>query len=176
MFKVGALVSYKGKPAKISAVTTHKYDLSFSDGSSRKVREKDFRYIHPSFVSVNDQCPLADMSVLKDLQLPREIWERLTWFWSFGFIGIAVINAYFVNVALSARQRFLDSGIPVPEEDISKFDCSQTLLEDLCLSAQQTMDTWVNFKLFGTLGLTLLLIVITVVILSKNIKERESGV
>ena len=52
----------------------------------------------------------------------------------------------------------------------------QTLLEDLCLSAQQTMDAWVNFKLFGTLGLTLLLIVITVVILSKNIKERESGV
>jgi len=49
-------------------------------------------------------------------------------------------------------------------------------LKDLCLSAQQTMDTWVNFKLFGTLGLTLLLIVITVVILSKNIKERESGV
>jgi len=68
LFKVGALVAYKGKPAKISAVTTHKYDLSFSDGSSRKVREKDFRYIHPLFASVNDQCPLADMSVLEDLQ------------------------------------------------------------------------------------------------------------
>ena len=64
MLKVGALVAYKGKPAKISATTTHKYDLSFSDGSSRKVREKDFRYIHPIFASVNDQCPLADMSVL----------------------------------------------------------------------------------------------------------------
>jgi len=68
LFKVGALVAYKGKPAKISAVTTHKYDLSFSDGSSRKVREKDFRYIHPNFASVNDQCPVADMSILQDLQ------------------------------------------------------------------------------------------------------------
>jgi len=68
LFKVGALVAYKGKPARISAVTTHKYDLSFSDGSSRKVREKDFRYIHSDFASVNDQCPLADMSVLEDLQ------------------------------------------------------------------------------------------------------------
>ena len=68
MFKVGALVAYKGKPAKISAVTTHKYDLSFSDGVSRKVREKDFRYIHPNFASVNDQCPLVDMSILQDLQ------------------------------------------------------------------------------------------------------------
>ena len=70
MFKVGALVAYKGKPAKISAVTTHKYDLSFSDDSSnRKVREKDFRYIHPNFAIVNDNCPLADMSVLEDLQV-----------------------------------------------------------------------------------------------------------
>jgi len=78
LFKVGALVAYKGKPAKISAVTTHKYDLSFSDGSSRKVREKDFRYIHPSFVSVNDQCPLADMSVLEDLQAESLSLKELT--------------------------------------------------------------------------------------------------
>jgi len=68
LFKVGALVAYKGKPAKISAVTTHKYDLSFSDGSNRKVREKDFRYIHPVFASVNDNCPVADISVLEDLK------------------------------------------------------------------------------------------------------------
>lgn len=78
MFKVGALVAYKGKPAKISAVTTHKYDLSFSDGNSRKVREKDFRYIHPNFTSVNDQCPLADMNVLEDLQAESLSLKELT--------------------------------------------------------------------------------------------------
>ena len=78
MFKVGALVAYKGKPAKISAVTTHKYDLSFSDGSSRKVREKDFRYIHPNFASVNDNCPLADMGVLEGLQAESLSLKELT--------------------------------------------------------------------------------------------------
>jgi len=78
LFKVGALVAYKGKPAKISAVTTHKYDLRFSDGGSRKVREKDFRYIHPNFASVNDQCPLADMSVLEDLQAESLSLKELT--------------------------------------------------------------------------------------------------
>jgi len=78
LFKVGALVAYKGKPAKISAVTTHKYDLSFSDGSSRKVREKDFRYIHPIFASVNDQCPLANISVLEDLQAESLSLKELT--------------------------------------------------------------------------------------------------
>ena len=78
MFKVGTLVAYKGKPAKISAVTTHKYDLSFSDGSSRKVREKDFRYIHPVFAIINNQCPLPDMSVLEDLQAESLSLKELT--------------------------------------------------------------------------------------------------
>ncbi|MDC0239958.1 RNB domain-containing ribonuclease [Candidatus Thioglobus sp.] len=78
MFKVGSLVAYKGKPAKISALTTHKYDLRFSDGSIRKVREKDFRYIHPNFVSVNDQCPIADMNILEDLQVESLSLKELT--------------------------------------------------------------------------------------------------
>ena len=65
---IGALVAYKGKPAKIVASTTHKYEVSFSDGSSQKVREKDFRYIHPEFSNVSDQCSKADISILNDLQ------------------------------------------------------------------------------------------------------------
>jgi len=65
---IGALVAYKGKPAKIVASTTHKYEVSFFDGSSQKVREKDFRYIHPEFSNVSDQCNQADMSILNDLQ------------------------------------------------------------------------------------------------------------
>ena len=65
---IGALVAYKGKPAKVVAATTHKYEVSFSDGTSQKVREKDFRYIHPEFSNVSDQCSNADMSILNDLQ------------------------------------------------------------------------------------------------------------
>ncbi len=65
---IGALVAYKGKPAKVVAATTHKYEVVFSDGSSQKVREKDFRYIHPEFSNVSDQCINADISILNDLQ------------------------------------------------------------------------------------------------------------
>ena len=65
---IGALVAYKGKPAKVVASTTHKYEVSFSDGSSQKIREKDFRYIHPEFSNVSDQCINADISILNDLQ------------------------------------------------------------------------------------------------------------
>jgi exoribonuclease-2 len=65
---IGALVAYKGKPAKVVAATTHKYEVVFSDGTSQKIREKDFRYIHPEFSNVTDQCSKADISILNDLQ------------------------------------------------------------------------------------------------------------
>ena len=118
---------------------------------------------------------LLERMMGKELELPRAVWTRLTWFWGFGFVGIAIVNGYFVNTALTARQNFLDSGILVdPKIDLSNFDCSQTPLENLCLSAQQTEEAWVNFKLFGTLGLTLILIVITVLSISKHIKEKQA--
>ena len=120
---------------------------------------------------------LLERMMGKELELPRAVWTRLTWFWGFGFVGIAIVNGYFVNTALTARQNFLDSGILVdPKIDLSNFDCSQTPLENLCLSAQQTEEAWVNFKLFGTLGLTLILIVITVLSISKHIKEKQAGI
>ncbi len=119
---------------------------------------------------------LLERMMGKELELPRAVWTRLTWFWGFGFVGIAIVNGYFVNTALTARQNFLDSGILVdPKIDLSNFDCSKTSLENLCLSAQQTEEAWVNFKLFGTLGLTLILIVITVLSISKHIKEKQAG-
>ena len=74
-----------------------------------------------------------------------------------------------------ARNQFLNGGVQVdPKIDFSNYDCSQSPLKDLCISAQSSEETWVNFKLFGTLGLTLVLIVITVLMLSKHIKEKQT--
>jgi len=118
---------------------------------------------------------LLERMMGKDLQLPRNTWANLTWFWSLGFIFIAIINAFFVNTALSARNLFLNSGSIVdPKIDLKNFDCSQSPLESLCLIAQSSEESWVNFKLFGTLGLTLVLIIITVLMLSKHIKEKQT--
>jgi len=98
---------------------------------------------------------LLERMMGKELQLPRNTWVNLTWFWSLGFIIIAIINAFFVNTALSARNLFLNSGSIVdPKIDLKNFDCSQSPLESLCLIAQSSEESWVNFKLFGTLGLT----------------------
>lgn len=118
---------------------------------------------------------LLERMMGKELQLPRNTWVNLTWSWSLGFIVIAIINAFFVNTALSARNQFLNGGVLVdPKIDLKNFDCSQSPLENLCLIAQSSEESWVNFKLFGTLGLTLVLIIITVLMLSKHFKEKQA--
>lgn len=65
---INSLVAYKSKPACIISIDASKFNLEFSDGSTRKVREKDFRFIHPQFSQINNTCDFADLEVLKDFQ------------------------------------------------------------------------------------------------------------
>jgi len=117
---------------------------------------------------------LIERMLGKELQLPRSTWEKLTWFWGLGFIGISIVNAYFVRAALGARDALFDHSTLDSKVELGSLECANTAVEMLCVAAQQSEETWVNFKLFGTLGLTFGLILVTVVILSKHIKEKES--
>ena len=90
---IGALVAYKGKPAKVLSSTTHKYEISFSDGSCQKVREKDFRFIHPEYQAVHSKCPKVDTSILNDLDVASISLRELTeWL----FDDFTTQNAWFV--------------------------------------------------------------------------------
>jgi len=91
--KIGALVAYKGRPAQVVSSTTHKYEISFSDGSKQKVREKDFRFIHPEFSSVHSNCPEVDTSILNDLDVDSLSLQELTEWLFDDFTGQ---NAWFV--------------------------------------------------------------------------------
>ncbi len=90
---IGALAAYKGKPAKVVSCTTHKYEISFSDGSKQKVREKDFHIIHPEFSLVNNECPDVDTSILSDLDIESLSLKELTeWL----FDDFTSQNAWFI--------------------------------------------------------------------------------
>ncbi|MDC0075099.1 ribonuclease catalytic domain-containing protein [Candidatus Thioglobus sp.] len=90
---IGALVAYKRRPAKVVSSTTHKYEISFSDGSKQKVREKDFRFIHPEFSPVHSNCPEVDTSILDDLDVDSLSLKELTEWLFDDFTGQ---NAWFV--------------------------------------------------------------------------------
>jgi exoribonuclease-2 len=75
---INSLVTYKGKPARISNTDANKFALEFADGSTLKVREKDFRFIHSEFTQISDDCPQADFSVLTEFQEETLSLQELT--------------------------------------------------------------------------------------------------
>jgi len=110
----------------------------------------------------------------KEISIPRYTWKHITWLWGFGFLAIASINAVYVNSALTARNIFLSTANISDEIELLEIDCSISPFSDACFIAQQTEDAWVNFKLFGTLGLTFLLLIITLLMISKYIKPKNN--
>ena len=111
----------------------------------------------------------------KEMTLPAKVWHQLTWFWGLGFSGIALVNAYYVDIALSTRSALFSESTLDPEVELTELECASTTVEQLCLTAQQSEEAWVNFKLFGTMGLTFALIIITVIFISKYIKEDKTS-
>ena len=110
----------------------------------------------------------------KEISVPQNTWKKVTWLWGIGFLIIASINAIYVNSALVARSNFLSTANISGEIELLEVDCSISLFSDACFIAQQTEDAWVNFKLFGTLGLTFLLLIITLLIISKFVKPKNN--
>ena len=109
----------------------------------------------------------------KEMTLPAKVWHQLTWFWGIGFSGIALVNAYYVDIALSTREQLFSQSELDPKVELTNLDCTSTAVEQLCIAAQQSEESWVNFKLLGTMGLTFVLIIITVIFISKYIKEEK---
>ena len=110
----------------------------------------------------------------KEISAPYEAWKNVTWLWGVGFLVIAGINAVYVNSALVARSNFLRAENISEDIELQEVDCSISPFTDACFIAQQTEDAWVNFKLFGTLGLTFLLLIITILMISKYIKPKNN--
>ena len=110
----------------------------------------------------------------KEISAPYEAWKNVTWLWGVGFLVIAGINAVYVNSALVARSNFLRAENISEDIELQEVDCSISPFTDACFIAQQTEDAWVNFKLFGTLGLTSLLLIITILMISKYIKPKNN--
>ncbi|WP_190600287.1 septation protein IspZ [Candidatus Vesicomyidisocius sp. SY067_SCS001] len=109
----------------------------------------------------------------KELDLPINVWCQLSWLWGFGFMGIAIVNAYYVNIALSAREALFTATELDPKIELTMLNCTNIAMSKLCITAQEAEESWVNFKLFGTIGLTLILIIIMIIFIKKYIKEDK---
>lgn len=102
--------------------------------------------------------PLMERMMAHVVEAPGAVWMRLNLAWSGFFVFLGIANLYVANRYFVA-QRELDEAAGSPVEIA---DCAEQLtgsLLNLCQNAVAMEAQWVNFKLFGLMGLMALFVI-----------------
>ena len=116
---------------------------------------------------------LVERMMSHAIQIPRPAWTRLNMSWviffiSMGFANLYVANFYFIaEAALTAA-----ANAPVEIENCATQFNGELL--SLCQSAHEAEEQWVNFKLFGMMGLTILFVIGQAFYLARHVKDGET--
>ncbi len=106
------------------------------------------------------------------ITLPMPIWLRLNNIWVLFFVTLGALNLYVANFFFIADSA-LREATGLLEIDLSL--CAEQFSDQalaLCNEAQSSEASWVNFKLFGMMGLTFLFIILQGFYLSRHIQEE----
>ena len=109
--------------------------------------------------------------------LPKPIWQRLSFMWVGFFIFSGSVNIYVASDYLRAEEALRLAVPGISSEKIETLNCKadfEPALIPLCTDAKNKEEFWVNFKLFGLLGLTILFVLLQAFYLARHIQEPES--
>ncbi|NBC47747.1 MAG: septation protein A [Gammaproteobacteria bacterium] len=122
--------------------------------------------------------PVVERMMGQALEVPAPIWRRLNRAWVLFFLISGFINLFVVYIASGfyAAEQALITATAASEVDLA--NCASqfngTLLE-LCNQAQASEEIWVNFKLFGMMGLTVAFVIGQAFYLARHIKDDEAS-
>jgi len=110
------------------------------------------------------------------VDVPAEIWPRLNLLWVLFFIVSGLANLYVVYVysGFYEAQQALIAAAGDTQIDLSA--CANGFSGDLlslCQDTQSKEDTWVNFKLFGMMGMTILFVIAQAFYLARHIRDPQ---
>jgi intracellular septation protein len=115
--------------------------------------------------------PLVERMMSHAIEAPRQVWYRLNLSWIGFFILMGFANLYVANFYFQAEAVLFEAaGHAVDLETCQQMYQGQLL--ELCMHAREVENDWVNFKLFGMLGLTILFVIGQAVYLAKHMKQQ----
>ena len=132
---------------------------------------------------------LVERMMSHAIQIPQQAWTRLNISWVIFFIVMGLANLYVANFyfqayavllpALDAINATLVSPTPLLDFDNVVDNCATTQLShsvlDLCNHAKAMEEQWVNFKMFGMMGLTILFVIAQAFYLARHVEQDESS-
>lgn len=120
--------------------------------------------------------PIVQRLLGSQLSLPNPVWSRLNWMWAGFFIISGLANLVVAKHYLNAEAALRIAVPAVTAEQLDPFDCARDFTGDalaLCQTAADREAFWVNFKLFGLLGLTVVFILGQALYLGRYIEEDD---
>lgn len=130
-------------------------------------------FLATSFIS---QKPLIQRMLGSQLSLDDAVWRRLNLMWIGFFLLSGAANLVVAYGYFDAEKALLSAAPETTQAQLENFDCSTGFSESalpLCEAARDKESFWVNFKLFGLLGMTLVFVVLQGLYLARHIQEPE---
>ncbi len=118
---------------------------------------------------------LIERMMSQAIEVPAPIWRRLNLLWVGFFLLMGAANLLVASGFFSAERALMAAAGASGDIDLTR--CAERFTDrvlDLCLEAQHREATWVNFKLFGMMGLTLAFVVGQAFYLARHIKDPET--
>ncbi len=117
--------------------------------------------------------PLIQRMMDHAIEIPDRIWARLNRMWVLFFIASGAANLYVANryFVVEDELRALSGTAELNIDDCPGNFTDQAL--SLCLEAVQREETWVNFKLFGMMGLTIAFVLLQAFYMARYVKDEE---
>jgi len=109
------------------------------------------------------------------IEVPAAIWSRLNGLWVLFFITMGAANLYVANGFFVVDAQ-LQRATGLREIDLDQ--CAGQFRDQalaLCNQAHALEEHWVNFKLFGMMGLTLAFVIGQAFYLARHVKDPEAG-
>ncbi|AGA89795.1 Intracellular septation protein A [Thioflavicoccus mobilis 8321] len=115
--------------------------------------------------------PLIERLMGQAVSVPTPVWRRLNLVWVGFFTLAGLANLALANGFFSAEAALVAAA---GQADIDLAQCAAQFggsVLELCRSAHGKEQLWVNFKLFGMLGLTILFVIAQSFYLARHIQE-----
>jgi intracellular septation protein len=112
--------------------------------------------------------PILQRLMGGQLELEGKVWRRLNMAWALFFLALGFLNLYVANDFFVAQSQLMAlSGLQEIDFDNCARQFSGSQLE-MCNTAHSLEQGWVNFKLFGMMGLTFIFILLQALYLARH--------
>ncbi|QIK37990.1 septation protein IspZ [Caldichromatium japonicum] len=122
--------------------------------------------------------PLIERLMGQAVALPRPVWCRLNAAWSVFWFALGLLNLFVVYIGSGFYPAYQALRAATGTTGIDLAGClshyaGSTLA--LCEQAQRAESIWVNFKLFGLMGLTIAFVIAQAVYLARHLPDEPRG-